>query len=218
MADDAKQLRAWFGRFLDDLEGALSSATPSMSGPTDLDSLVEEDLSGLVREGMDPVKALIEAHQKRREALAKDPYRRKFEQVSSSLHSMLSAIQTARSSLPEIGDAPEDTQGEGAPGDVDRSAEPYERYKPVLHAVGIPDGGDDTQILAKASDGDGVVEWVDHNGLPAGADGDLLWHNGTAWVVLNKPGGNGTYWLKCVVTEGDPEFSWVQGVTWACPE
>ncbi|HET6494184.1 MAG TPA: hypothetical protein VFH61_02330 [Thermoleophilia bacterium] len=54
--------------------------------------------------------------------------------------------------------------------------------------------------------------------LPAGVDGDLLWHNGSAWVVLNKPGGNGTYWLKCVVTAGDPAFSWVEGETWACPE
>ena len=53
-----------------------------------------------------------------------------------------------------------------------------------------------------------TTELIAGEALPAGAAGSILYHNGTSWTTLSKPGSDGTFFLKCEVTSGTPVISW----------
>lgn len=64
-----------------------------------------------------------------------------------------------------------------------------------------------------------LVQRISQNTWPSGENGDILYHNGTAWTTLSGPASDGTFWLKCVRSDagGTYTFSWVEGEEFACP-
>ncbi len=72
-----------------------------------------------------------------------------------------------------------DLPGEWVPLDNPAAPEVSEMINVLKHP-----GGDDT-----------IPEWVEIQPLPEGAEGDILYHDGTKWVVLNRPVTSATHLL-----------------------
>ena len=47
-------------------------------------------------------------------------------------------------------------------------------------------------------------------------EGDIIYRGSDDWYYLNKPGSNGTFFLKCVVSGGTPVLSWQEASAGIC--